>query len=123
MVKKEDLLGTWRTYKIQVGDNTRSEDTTNYDQYTFSDNSNFKYQYVRNNVHRADSVTRLWDLRLEKGKPVILVNDEPRYRVVSFDKDFLVLEVERKNLQENPLIYHCARESKWNDLELPEGKY
>jgi hypothetical protein len=79
-------------YKISNGGREELKNETNTSEMTFQPDGKLLYRFTKDNVSSSDSINRKWSISYKNDTPVLLINDEETYNIISLQDGVLVLE-------------------------------
>lgn len=89
---EKDILGTWICYKIRMGSKEQLKEKNDTSQWTFREDGHLSYEFFANGQSKSDPISRQWKINYTEEGPVILINDEGTYKIISLENDVLILE-------------------------------
>lgn len=88
----QELAGTWICYKMSNGEREELKEEKNAPQWTFKEDGTVSYRFTNNNIHGSDKLERRWKIEHRESGPILLINEEDTYRILTLENGVLILE-------------------------------
>lgn len=114
MVSKEALIGSWKSYKVDWGEDTMIQGRANYTLFRFLKDGTLFTEIMMDNKGFYDDNESQWDLQEQEEKTFIVVNNDPLYEIVELKDGALVLK------SYSGISWYFIHESKWSSQCIAE---
>lgn len=88
----QDIINTWMCYKISNGGREELKTPENTSEMTFEEDGRLVYRFTGGNMPNNDPIDRHWKISYRNDMPVLLINDQETYNIISLGDGILVLE-------------------------------